>query len=93
MKDEFIKLRSEADRKARWQSVAMERQQTLTAFVVTAVEAAIAGRIDQSALDKHLRAIRADSNAAIESATIEDARGHIEIVLQKIAALRGSFAK
>jgi hypothetical protein len=93
MKDKFLKLRAETATLSRWRAVAHERQQTLTAFVVTAVEAAIVGRIDQAALDQRLRAIRADGNAAIESTTIEDARGHLSIMQQKIAALRGSFAR
>jgi hypothetical protein len=89
MKDTFVKLRSEAPVKARWQRVARDHSQSLTEFVVTAVEAAIVGRIDQASLDEHLRAIRADSNAAHEATTIEEARKHIDIIRQRVAKLRG----
>lgn len=89
MKDTFVKLRSEAQTKARWQRVARDHSQSLTELVVAAVEAAIVGRIDQTSLDEHLRAIRAESNAAYEAATIEEAREHIDIIRQRIAKLRG----
>ena len=89
MKDTIVKLRSEAPVKARWQRVARDHSQTLTEFVVTAIEAAIIGKVDQATLDQHLRAIRSDSNAAYEAGTIEEARPHIDMVRKRIAVLRG----
>lgn len=89
MKDTFVKLRSEALVKARWQRVARDHSQTLTEFIVASVEAAIVGKIDQASLDQHLRAIRADSNAAYEATTIDEARRHIDMIRGRIAVLRG----
>lgn len=89
LKDKFVKLRTAGATTARWKAAAEERGQTLTALVVSAVEAAIVGKIDQAALDQHLRAIRSDSNAAYEAATIEEARRHIDTLRKRIAVLRG----
>jgi predicted Zn-dependent protease len=89
MKDKWVKLRAEGAMAIRWKGIAEDRNQTLTAFVVSAVEAAIVGKIDQATLDQHLRAIRADSNAAYEATTIEEARRHIDIMRKRIAVLRG----
>jgi hypothetical protein len=89
MKNKWVKLRAEDEMTVRWKAIAEDRNQTLSAFVVSAVEAAIVGKIDQATLDQHLRAIRADSNAAYEAPTIEEARRHIDMMRKRIAVLRG----
>lgn len=91
LKDSYVKLRAATKTVDRWKGAAKDRQQTLTEFVAASVEAAIAGRVDQASLDRQLRSIRADSNAAHEAPSIEEARGHIDLLRQKIAELRGNF--
>jgi hypothetical protein len=89
MKDTFVRARISREAVGRWKATARERGRSLSALLCGAVEAAIVGTVDQDSLDKHLRDIRADANAAHEATTLDEARSHIRKIHQRIAALRG----
>lgn len=88
-RNKVIKLRTSAAFRRQVQLAADQRHLSVSEFIRQSIDAAIVGKIDQDALQQHLRTARRAINAASEATNKEGRETALSIAKLCLSNLRG----